>query len=187
MASIVLFHSVLGLRAVEARAADCLRAAGHDVRVPDLFDGARTDELDEGYAIMERVGWDSICSRARDAADALSENAVLAGISMGAGVVASLWPTRPKAQAVLLIHGLASVPATARCGTPVQAHIAERDALFPLSEVEAWRQSAQESGLSAEVFTYDRGGRFFTDEGSPDYDARATALLWDRTVEFLRR
>jgi dienelactone hydrolase len=37
MASIILFHSVYGLRHVEHAAAQRFRAAGHDVFVPDLF------------------------------------------------------------------------------------------------------------------------------------------------------
>ena len=187
MASIVLFHSVLGLRPVEHRAADRLRQAGHDVCAPDLFDGARTNDLHEGHAIMARVGWDAITAKAREAADGLPSSAILAGISMGAGVVASLWPTRPKARAILLLHGLASVPPTARRGTPVQLHIAERDALFSRSEVEVWRQSACDTGLSAEAFTYEHAGHFFTDEGSADFDGPATALLWERVLTFLGR
>ena len=39
MASILLLHSVCGLRDFERSAADRLRAAGHDVATPDLFDG----------------------------------------------------------------------------------------------------------------------------------------------------
>ena len=40
MASILLFHSVLGLRPAVLADAERLRAAGHDVSTPDLFDGA---------------------------------------------------------------------------------------------------------------------------------------------------
>jgi len=39
MTTVVLFHSVLGVRRGELDAADRLRAGGHDVLVPDLYDG----------------------------------------------------------------------------------------------------------------------------------------------------
>ena len=53
MAHIVLFHSALGLRPAVHRFADALRAAGHQVTTPDLFDGAVFDRLDELEAAAE--------------------------------------------------------------------------------------------------------------------------------------
>ena len=187
MASVVLFHSVLGLRQVEREAADRLRAAGHTVCLPDLFGGARTDNLDEGFAIKARIGWDTIRSRAMEAAQALPEDAVLAGVSMGAGVVAEIWPCRPKTAAVLLLHGLADVPQTARQGTPVQVHVSAADEFFPLSEVRDWQSVAQNAGLSVEVFTYKRAGHYFIDRTLLDYDGAACAALWSRILKFLDR
>jgi dienelactone hydrolase len=48
MAVVVMFHSVLGLRPGVLGAADRLRAAGHTVHTPDLFDGEVFDDIDEG-------------------------------------------------------------------------------------------------------------------------------------------
>ena len=39
MGHVLLFHSVLGLRPVERGLADEWRAAGHEVTLPDLYDG----------------------------------------------------------------------------------------------------------------------------------------------------
>lgn len=39
MAAIVLFHSVYGFRSLERDAAARLRAAGHEVVTPDLYEG----------------------------------------------------------------------------------------------------------------------------------------------------
>jgi dienelactone hydrolase len=63
---VVLFHSMFGLRPVELAAAERLRAAGHEVALPDLFDGAIVPgDLDAGFAQMKRIGWDTIVGRAR--------------------------------------------------------------------------------------------------------------------------
>ena len=77
------------------------------------------------------VGWPTIERRARAAVSELPAETVLAGISMGAGVVHTLLPSRPHTVGVLLLHGVAGIPTTARAGLPVQLHIAERDPFAP--------------------------------------------------------
>lgn len=129
MANMILFHSVLGLRPIERHLAERLRACGHAVALPDLYQGAATDDLDEGFAIKARIGWDAICLKAREALASTPGDAVLAGISMGAGVVAEFWASRPLAAGVLLLHGLATVPANTRPGLPIQLHVADTDPL----------------------------------------------------------
>jgi dienelactone hydrolase len=187
MANIVLFHSVLGLRHAERQVAARLRAAAHEVCVPDLFAGEQTDDLNEGFAIKDRIGWGTICDRARRAVECLPETVVLAGISMGAGVVAELWRSRPQTQGILLLHGLAELPATARSHTPVQLHVSAEDRFFPDAEVHAWSNKAKHARLSVEVFRYADAGHYFTDNSSPDYNEAAASILLGRVLAFLRR
>lgn len=42
--------------------ADQLRAAGHRVTLPDLYDGATFDNLDDGVGHAEQVSFDTISS-----------------------------------------------------------------------------------------------------------------------------
>jgi len=56
MAEVVLFHSVLGLRPGVLSAAERLRAAGHTVHTPDLFDGDVFDNIDDGMRKEEALG-----------------------------------------------------------------------------------------------------------------------------------
>jgi dienelactone hydrolase len=84
MVQVVVFHSAYGLRQAEAGAAARLRAAGHDVITPDLYDGQAAGTLDAALALMDKVGWEVICARARQALEVVPETAVLAGFSMGA-------------------------------------------------------------------------------------------------------
>lgn len=67
---------------------------------------------------MDTVGWDLICTRASQALEAVPGAAVLAGFSMGAGVIGSVWDQRRAAAGLILLHGIAPVPATARPGQP---------------------------------------------------------------------
>lgn len=185
MATIALFHSVLGLRQVEQAAAGRLRAAGHTVVVPDLYDGARTESVEAGFELRRAIGWKTICDRARASLLALPETTVLAGHSMGAVVVGEMWPQRPSASAIVLLHALADIAPNARPGTPVCVHVADPDRFAPPEALAAWRASAAKAGLSAQVFTYPGVGHFYTDEASPDYDAATALKTWERVLAFL--
>jgi len=187
MAKIVLFHSMLGLRPVELSAADRLRAAGHEVVTPDLYLGQTASTLDEGFRLKDhRIGWATIEQRARRAVENLPADTVLAGISMGAGVVSTLLPHRPDTAGVLLLHGLAPIPVTARDGLPVQLHVADADEFAPPAEISAWLEAAARTGANVQVFTYQHAGHFYTDASLPDHHAHATTLTWQRVLEFLR-
>jgi len=185
MATIILFHSVLGLRANERRMADRMRAAGHDVILPDLYGGAATEDLDEGFAIKDRVGWATIRRTAADALASAPETTVLAGISMGAGVVAEFWGERPAAAGILLLHGLAAVPPSLRPGQPVQLHVAGSDPFFAAPAVDAWQDDALAARADVQVFRYADCGHYFSDPALPDHNEMAARQLWQRCQAFL--
>ncbi|MFG1647478.1 dienelactone hydrolase family protein [Amycolatopsis sp. NPDC049252] len=182
MVNIVVFHSVLGLRPVELGAAERLRAAGHEVVTPDLYAGLTASTLEEGFALMDHVGWTAISARASEAVRDLPPSSVLLGVSMGCGVVQGVLPDRPAAAGVLLLHALGAIPASARGDLPVQVHVADPDPIAPPAEVAAW----QAVNPAAEVFTYPGAGHFYTDAEGPEYDEDASTLTWRRVLEFLR-
>ena len=132
------------------------------------------------------VGWATIEHRAHQAVRDLPAGTVLAGVSMGAGVVSTLLPHRPGTAGVLLLHGLAPIPATARAGLPVQLHVADPDEFAPPADVSAWLETATRAGVDAQLFTYPHAGHFFTDPSLPDHHAQAAAETWQRVLDFLR-
>jgi dienelactone hydrolase len=184
MSQVVVFHSAYGLRGAEADAAARLRIAGHDVITPDLYGGQTADSLDTALALMDAIGWEIICARARQALDAVRGPAVLAGLSMGAGVIGSVWGQR-RAAAVVLLHGIAPIPASATPGLPVQVHLAEGDPFAPRQAVDQWQADANRAGLAAEVFTYPGAGHFYTDPSLADYNSASASLTWRRVTAFL--
>ncbi|MET9249711.1 dienelactone hydrolase family protein [Nonomuraea sp. NPDC003709] len=186
MAHIALFHSVYGLRAVERAAADGFRAAGHEVVTPDLYAGAIATTIDEGFALKDRIGWESIVERARDAVRRMPGGTVLAGVSMGAGVVGELLPERRDTAGLLLLHGITEIPAAARTALPVQLHVADPDTFAPPAAVEGWEKAARSAGAAVEVFTYPGVGHFYTDANLHDHDAEAADRTWRRSLDFLR-
>jgi dienelactone hydrolase len=187
MATIILFHSILGLRDAEAAIAGRFRAAGHEVVLPDLYGGRSTDSYDEGFALHDEIGDAALLARATEAAAALPADAVLAGISMGAGIAGDLWASRPQTRGVLFLHGPGPLAPAPRPGTPLAAHIAEPDPYDDEDFIAEWIGEAQRRPIALEVHRYPGAGHFFTDPTLPDHDPAAAALALSRAVDFLDR
>jgi len=184
MASVALFHSVYGLRPAVQRAAEDLRAAGHQVVAPDLYGVPAVDSLDEGFALADKIGWETMLDRAREAVRELPPDAVLAGYAMGTGFAEALLAERPETAGLLLLAGAGrtAVPA----GLRVQLHVADPDDLLGPAELEAWITGMTAAGTIFEVFRYPGVGHMWMDPDLGDYDAPAGDLSWQRCAEFIR-
>jgi dienelactone hydrolase len=185
MATIAIFHSVLGLRAIETATVARFQACGHTAFAPDLFEGRTAATVEEGFAIMDQIGWTLICDRAHAALDQAPPTTVLLGFSMGAGVVSSIWPERRQAGGIVLLHGLASVPANVDPHVPVQVHLADPDPFALPSQLRDWMRIAAAPGMSPETYRYPGLGHFFTDPSLNDFNADGAELVWDRVSRFL--
>src|ERR671935_258420 len=71
MAEVLLFHHAQGQTTGFHAFADELRAAGHTVHTPDLYDGRTFASIDEGVGYAREVGFGTILQRGEDAADGL--------------------------------------------------------------------------------------------------------------------
>src|SRR5919206_2592876 len=98
MAEVLLFHHVHGLTSGCIAFADDLRAAGHVVHAPDLYDGKTFETLDEGMAYAKEVGFDTIVERGRLAAESLPSELVYGGFSPRGGAGPKPPPNPPRAQ-----------------------------------------------------------------------------------------
>ncbi len=99
MAEVLLFHHAQGLTRGCLSFADRLRAAGHVVHAPDLYEGRIFTDLTVRYA--EEVGFDTIIERGRLAADSLPNGIVYAGFSLGVLPAQMLAQTRPGTKGAL--------------------------------------------------------------------------------------
>ena len=192
MAEIVLFHSALGLRPAVVEAADRLRAAGHVVHAPDLFEGAaQFDSVGPAMAYVKQIGLPTLGARAAAAVAPLSQSLVYAGFSLGANFAARLAATRPGARGALLFHGgpspaqlrIEAWPATA----PVQIHFAASDPWRDNAAIASMSELVRASGADCAVFDYPGSAHLFSDTGLlADYDPASAALMWERALELLR-
>jgi dienelactone hydrolase len=187
MAELLLFHHAHGLTAGCLSFADELRAAGHVVHAPDLYDGKTFSNLDDGVGYAREVGFDTIRERGRLAADGLPNEIVYAGFSLGAVPAQMLAQTRPGAKGALLFHS--AIPPSEfggpwPQGVPLQIHLMEADEFALEGDLDAARE-LDETVESAELFLYPGDRHLFADSSLPDYDESAAKLLKQRTVSFL--
>lgn len=190
MADVVLFHHVQGLTSGVVAFADELRAAGHTVHTPDLFEGRTFATIEEGMAYAGQTGFEVVLDRGVAAADALpAAGVVYAGFSMGVMPAQKLAQTRAGARGALLLHACLPVSEFGEQwpdGVPVQVHGMDADPFF--TEEGGDLESAQRLAAStdqAQVFLYPGGEHLFTDSSLPAYDAAAATLLLERALRFL--
>ena len=189
MVGVLLFHHAQGLTPGVLAFADDLRASGHDVHTPDLYDARTFSELGDGVAYAEQVGFDTIVERGRLAAEGLPNDLVYAGFSLGVLPAQMLAQTRPGARGALLFHGC--IPPSEFGGpwpeaVPLQMHMMDGDPWVTASggDLEVARQ-LEEAVPGAELFVYPGDRHLFADSSLPDYDAGAAALLLQRSLSFL--
>src|SRR5688572_28135042 len=170
LAEIVLFHHVQGLTPGVVAFADELRAVGHTVHTPDLFDGRTFPTLDEGMAFAKSVGFDAILDRGVSEAEALGTDMVYAGFSLGVMPAQKLAQTRAGARGALLIDACLPVeefgdrwPET----VPVQVHGMDADPNFvDGGDLDAARALVGSTD-QAELFLYPGNVHLFADSSLP--------------------
>ena len=188
MAELLLFHHAHGMTPGFLSFAGELRAAGHTVYTPDLYEGNTFADLEAGVAYAKQVGFDTIIHRGKLAADGLPEAIVYGGFSLGVLPAQMLAQTRAGARGALLFHSCVPPaefgPGWPR-GVPAQIHIMENDTLALEGDLDAARGLA-ESSPEAQLFLYPGDRHLFADSGLADYDPAATALLMQRVRAFLK-
>jgi len=191
MASIALFHSVLGVRPGITDAAGRLRAAGHEVLVVDQYDGQVFDDYEDAGELFARIGIPTLVEAALDAVRDLPDGFVAAGFSNGAGMAEYVVIQRRCAGALLFsgalplaLLGEAPWPA----GLPAQLHYAVDDPFRRREWVDLLLADVAAGGGSIEVVGHPGSGHLFTDPSLPaEYDEQATTVLWQRALAFLEQ
>jgi dienelactone hydrolase len=188
VAEVVLFHHALGLTAGCLAFADELRAAGHVVHAPDLYEGEIFTELADGIAHAGQIGFGTVIERGQRSAEGLSSEIVYAGFSLGVLPAQMLAQNRPGAKGALLFHACvdpSELGGDWPDGVPVQIHMMDADALvIEEGDLDVARQLA-ETTTGAELFLYPGDRHLFADSSLSDYDEGAATLLKQRVLAFL--
>ena len=194
MAEVVLFHHVQGLTGGVRAFAERLRAGGHTVHTPDLFGGELAGSIEDGLALVGRIGDEELDQRVDQAVAGLPAGLVYGGFSLGGANAQRLAQTRPGARGALLYESC--LPITGEWaigpwpdGLPVQVHGMDADPFFAgEGDLAAARELTAAAGPGrGELFTYPGSRHLFTDSSLPSYDAAAAELVIERSREFLAR
>jgi len=192
MADVLLFHHIQGLTPGVVAFADDLRAAGHTVHTPDLYDGRTFDSIEAGAAFAQGEGAPDFDAMADAIAGGLPERLVYAGISFGVMQAQRLAQTRSGAAGAVLVD--ACIPITGDwafgpwpAGVPVQIHGMDADPFFAgEGDVDAAR-GIVETVPDAELFVYPGDKHLWLDPSLAAYDAEAATLMQNRVLELLAR
>jgi dienelactone hydrolase len=187
MTEVLLFHHALGLTPGVQAFADSLRAAGHTVHTPDLFEGRTFGSIEEGMAHVEEVGFDAIGERGVAAAESLPNELVYVGFSLGVMSAQKLTQTRPGAKGAVLFYSFVPTKFFGPWpdGVPAQIHMHESDPfVVDEGDLDAAREVA-ESVDGVELFLYPGDTHYFADSTYEHYDEQAAKLAMERVLSFL--
>ena len=188
---VVVYHSAYGLRPAVVEFANTLRAAGHIVHTPDLYDGEVFSDREDAIRKIQELGFDGLLDRAIKAVAHLPHDVVYSGFSNGGACAELLAATRSGARGAVLMHaplltrdlGWTGWPS----GVPVQAHFADKDPIRSQSVIYGLAVKVRQSGATFELFDYDAPGHLFADPAFPAYSRDAADLLTKRVLAFLDR
>jgi dienelactone hydrolase len=190
VSDVVLFHHAQGRTDGIVQFAERLHSAGHQVIVPDLFEGKTFASIEDGVGYAQEIGFGTVIERGRAAAEALPAGMVYAGFSLGVLPAQMLSQTRPGARGALLFE--ACVPVSEfggewPPGVPVQIHGMDSDPFFAgEGDLDAAKDLVA-TAKDAELFLYPGDRHLFADSSLPSYDEAAAALLTRRVLDFLAR
>lgn len=189
---VLVLHSWFGLTDAVKERCNQLADAGFCALAPDLFDGATTDDLEEGRRLLQEVDPNQLVIGVKSCADALrrmpataDEPIMVVGFSMGASLGLWLSEREPdQVEAVVSLYGTQSIDFT-QTRSRYQFHMTVDDPMVDTDELALMEASLSLAGRPVELHSYEGVDHFFAEEGTPAYDADAAQLAWERTVQFL--
>ncbi len=196
-AGVLVLHAWWGLTSVFTDVCDRLAAAGFVALAPSLYaDGATTASIAEAEALVAAHDRAPAAAEAvvRDAAEQLrglpavnGAQIGVVGFSLGAYWALHLSQARPDdVGAVVAVYGTDDGDySTARAA--YLGHFAEDDDFEPVAAVRALEAKIRAAGREVTFHVYPGTGHWFVEPNRPDaYDAAAAALVWERTLAFLK-
>jgi carboxymethylenebutenolidase len=175
---------------------DRLADEGFVALAPDLYHGKQVAEPDEAGKLMMALELDRAAKDMSGAVDEVaarsSGNGVgVIGFCMGGGLALVVAAGRPdKVRAVVPFYGVVPQGATLDYGAltgAVLGHYAGKDEWASPDAARALVRTVREAGNNdVAIHIYpDSDHAFFNDTRPEVYDAEASALAWQRTLEFL--
>jgi carboxymethylenebutenolidase len=175
---------------------DRFAAAGFVALAPDLYRGKQVSEPDEAGKEMMALQLDRAGKDMSGAVDEVRrrsgrDHIGVVGFCMGGGLALVLATQRPDAiSACVAFYGVIpwpdAQPDYAQMSAAVLAHTAELDDFFGPDAAKALETQLKALGVSTEFHLYAGTDHAFFNDTRPEvHNAEASALAWERTIDFL--
>jgi carboxymethylenebutenolidase len=192
--AVIVAHEWWGLNADIRRLTDRFAAEGFVALAPDLYHGEQSDDRSRARelagALKTPVAMDDIagCLDFLAAHPRVAGRKIgITGFCLGGAMALAAGCNLSGLSAIVPFYGL-PLPQYAdwtRLSAPVMGHYGSADPMFPPQRLAPMREGIAAAGGQLELHVYDAGHAFMR-QGTPDHDAAADALAWDRTIAFLR-
>jgi len=190
MASVAVFHSVLGVTSGLGDFAEKLRKAGHEVKVLDQYDGRVFGNYKEASAHVDEVGFPALMAKAIAGVADLPDGFVAIGFSNGAGMAEFVAANRIVSGVVMLGGALPleMIGIAWPIDVPAQIHTTIDDPQREQDAIDSVAKAVDDAGGGIEVFDYPGSGHLFADPSRRDeYQPAEADLMLTRVNDFLNR
>ena len=195
---VVVIQEWWGLNDQIKGVADKLAAAGYRTLVPDLYRGKVALEAREAEHLMKGLNFGEAAGHdVRGAVQYLkasgSPKSAVTGFCMGGALTVLAAANVPELNAAVIWYGVPPLEYVdaSKIKIPLLGHFAIHDTSFPIALVDGLEKKLQPAGVSFEFHRYDAKHAFANETADSKhldflkYDAKAAALAWSRTMEFL--
>jgi len=176
---------------------DRFASAGFTALAPDLYGGKQVSEPDEAGKAAMAMKADVAVRDMSGAVDELlkrsrRDKVAVVGLCMGGGLALALASRRPDAVSVCVpFYGISMRPDLqpdySKCDAAVLGHYAELDEYCPPDAARDLEAKLRGFGKEAQIHIYPGTDHAFFNDTRPEvHDAQASALAWQRTLDFLR-
>jgi carboxymethylenebutenolidase len=188
---IVVLQEWWGLNSQMRGVCDRFAAAGFTALAPDLYKGRVTQSPDEANHLMHGLDWVGATEQdVRGAAQylkATGDKVAVMGFCMGGALTILASVKIPELDAAVCFYGIPPAEAAdpQQIKIPVQGHFAHQDDWCTPAAVNTLEATFKQAGVQYELFRYDAQHGFFNEQRPEVYNAEASQLAWERTLEFL--
>jgi carboxymethylenebutenolidase len=191
---VLVLHAWWGLNPIFKDLCDRLAAEGFAAFAPDVNNGRVAKTIDEAKQIMSESDgqrkYDVIMAAPdflRKQTGVRKEAFSVIGFSMGAAWSLVLTEERPEdIRKIVMFYGAGEADYT-KIKAEVLGHFAETDEWEDEVYIRAMESGMKAAGLDVTFHVYPNTSHWFFESDRPEFNTQASALAWNRTLEFLKK
>jgi carboxymethylenebutenolidase len=191
--AVVVVQEWWGLNAQIQGTVDRLAAEGFVVLAPDLYRGAVAKDATEASKMMNELDGARALADIEGAVGYLREHArgngkvAITGFCMGGAYTLASACTIRGLAAVVPFYGIPPKADYAKVEAPILFHVAKHDGWVTPEAAAKVADAVKAAGGHIKVELYDADHAFMNEKRPEVFSPDASALVWSRTVEFLRQ